>query len=49
MNSLLSIELVTGHISPFWSVNDVMLLLLLPSVHATFKSERKLQTSFCSL
>jgi len=46
MISRVSIELVIGYISPFWSMNYV---ILLPYVHATFKAERKLQTFFLSL
>jgi len=36
------IEMLTDDISPFWLTNYVMLL---PYIHATFKAERKLQTS----
>jgi hypothetical protein len=46
LNTVVIFELLTGYISPFWLSNYVMLL---PYIHATFKAERKLQTSFCSL
>ena len=45
MNSFVSIELVTDYISLFWSMNYI---ILLSSIHKTFKAERKMQTFFCS-
>ena len=46
LHTVVIIELLAGYISPFWLMNNVMLL---PIVRAKFKAERKLQASFRSL